>query len=163
AEFKPKEYPNVRAPLRKPVKISVAHAQNRPDPVTGIWTVASIQPRVDAERLLAEFLPKAFRRPVDPVVVKHYVARVEERIQAGDCFESAMRWASRAALCSPDFLYHVEPSGGLDDAGLACRLSYFLWNSMPDEPLRKLAASGKLRGPIMLRTEVDRMLTDPKS
>ena len=40
-----------------------------------------------------------------------------------------MRLAYRAALCSPDFLYHVEPPGRLDDHALACRLSYFLWNS----------------------------------
>jgi hypothetical protein len=163
AEFRPKECPGVRAPLRTPVRVSVTHAQNRPDPVKGIWTVASVQPRVDAERLLSEFLPRAFRRPVDPEVVKDYVARVEERMKAGDCFESAMRWAYRAALCAPDFLYHVEPGGLLDDPALACRLSYFLWNSMPDQALRRLASAGKLRNPNVLRGEVERLLKDPKS
>ncbi len=74
-----------------------------------------------------------------------------------------MRWAYRAALCSPDFLYHVEPAGELDDHALACRLSYFLWNSMPDEPLTKLAAAGKLRKPDVLRGEVERLLADPQS
>src|SRR6185369_94992 len=122
-----------------------------------------VQPRVDADRLLAEFLPRAFRRPVDSEVVKLYVARVEERMKAGDCFESAMRWAYRAALCAPDFLYHVEPSGALDDPALGCRLSYLLWNSMPDATLRNLAAAGKLRDPKVLRGEVERMLKDPKS
>jgi hypothetical protein len=111
--------------------------------------------------LLAAFLPRAFRRPVAEEMRKAYVAKVEERLKAGDCFESAMRWAYRAALCSPDFLYHVEPDAKLDDYALACRLSYFLWNSMPDARLTELAASGKLRA--TLRDEVERMLKDAKS
>ena len=69
--------------------------------------------------------------------------RSTERLQAGDCFETAMRWAYRAALCSPDFLYHVEPAGKLDDHALACRLSYFFWRSMPDEKLTQLADAGR--------------------
>src|SRR5204862_6710788 len=85
------------------------------------------------------------------------------RLKGGDCFEAAMRWAYRAALCSPDFLYHVEPAGQLDDHALACRLSYFLWNSMPDERLAKLATDGSLRKPGVLKAEVDRLLADPRS
>jgi hypothetical protein len=87
------------------------------------------------------------------------VAKVEERLKAGDCFELAMRWAYRTALCSPDFLYHVEPSGKLDDPALACRLSYFLWNSMPDDEL----ARAKLRDPAVLEAQLERMLKDPRS
>ena len=74
-----------------------------------------------------------------------------------------MRWTYRAALCAPDFLYHVEPAGALDEYALANRLSYFLWNSMPDEALTKLAAEGKLRKPDVQRAEVDRLLADPRS
>ena len=85
------------------------------------------------------------------------------RLKAGDCFETAMRWAYRAALCAPDFLYHVEPPGELDDHALACRLSYFFWNSMPDEKLTAQAASGKLRKPEVLRAEVERLLADVQS
>jgi hypothetical protein len=104
--------------------------------VAGVWSVVSEQPLVDADRLFAEFLPKAFRRPVSEAVRKSYVAKVETQMQAGDSFEEAMRWAYGAALCSPDFLYHIEPAGPLDDHALACRLSYFFWNSMPDAKLR---------------------------
>ena len=95
---------------------------------------------------------------------KQYVARVDERLKAGDCFETAMRWAYRAALCSPDFLYHVEPAGKLDDHALACRLSYFFWSSMPDE---QLTAAGRRRASCasrdVLRAEIERLLNDPKS
>jgi hypothetical protein len=66
-------------------------------------------------------------------------------------------------LCSPDFLYHIEPARELDDHALACRLSYFLWNSMPDDRLTLLARDGSLRKAGMLKTEVERMLVDRKS
>lgn len=136
---------------------------NRPDPDVGLFTVQSDKPEEDSDRLLGQFLPKAFRRPVDPEVRKGYVNKVKERLVAGDCFETAMRWAYRAALCSPDFLFHYEPVGRLDDHALACRISYLLWNSLPDQPLRDLANSGKLRDPVVLQGQVERMLTDAKS
>jgi len=163
AEFVPANHPEVRPPQRKPVRREVGAGKNELDPDQGLWTVASNQPLADAERLLARFLPKAFRRPVDAEVLRSYLARVNERMQAGDCFEAAMRWVYRAALCSPDFLYHIEPAGQLDDHALACRMSYFLWNSMPDDRLMELAAGGGLHAPDVLRAEVERMLKDPKS
>jgi hypothetical protein len=162
-EFKQAEHPQVRAPKRKPVRQEVGAGKNRPDPVVGTWTVHSEQPLVDADRLLAKFLPRAFRRPVETEIRKQYVARVEERLKAGDCFETAMRSAYRAALCSPDFLYHIEPAGKLDDHALACRLSYFFWRSMPDEKLTRLAETGNLREAKILHAESERLLNDPKS
>jgi hypothetical protein len=163
-EFKKAEMGNVRPPARKVVRQEMGCGENRPDPiVTGIWTVRSAHPLEDANRLLAGFLPKAFRRPVSDEVRREYVAQVEERLKAGDCFETAMRWAYRAALCSPDFLYHFEPAGKLDEYGLACRLSYFLWNSQPDEELMQLAAGGKLADAKVMHAQVERMLGDAKS
>ncbi len=162
-EFKPTEHPGVRRPKRKLVRQEMGAGRNRADPAAGLWTVHSDNPLADADRLLAKFLPRAFRRPVDAVTRRQYVARVEERLKAGDCFESAMRWAYRAALVAPDFLYHVEPAGPLDDHALACRLSYFFWRSMPDERLTRLADAGRLREPQTLRAETERLLADPKS
>jgi hypothetical protein len=46
---------------------------------------------------------------------------------------------------------------------LASRLSYFLWSSMPDQPLLDAAANGRLKDPAELRRQVERMLTDPKA
>jgi hypothetical protein len=117
----------------------------------------------DADKLLADFLPKAFRRPVTAETRAQYVAQFALRVKAGDCFETAMRWVYRAALCSPDFLYHVEAPGKLDDYALASRLSYFFWNSQPDEVLASLITSGQLRDPKVLDEQVERMLKDPKS
>ena len=162
-EFKPAERPGVHAPRRKVLKQEIVHVTNRPEPATGTWTVESAQPLVDADRLLAAFLPRAFRRPVDAKVRAQYVAKVDEHLKAGDCFELALRWAYRAALCSPDFLHHIEPAGKLDGPALACRLSYFLWNTMPDDALSRLGASGGLREPKTLRGEVERLLQDVRS
>jgi hypothetical protein len=162
-EFKKDEHKDARPPVRRPLRQEIIGAKNRPEPVSGIWTVEAKEPLADADRLLATFLPKAFRRPVDADVRKQYVAKVEERLKAGDCFESAMRWAYRAAMCSPDFLYHIEPAGRLDDFALASRLSYFLWNSEPDDALIALATSGKLRDAKVLREQVERLLKDAKS
>jgi len=161
-EFITKDRAGIKPPERKLVR-QETQAPNRPDPVKGLWTVESKDPLADADKLLAAFLPKAFRRPVDEKIRKQYVDRVDERLKAGACFETAMRWAYRAALCSPDFLYHVEPQGTLDDYALANRLSYFLWNSMPDKSLAELAATGKMRAPGVLAGEIERMLKDPKS
>ncbi|HYG76575.1 MAG TPA: DUF1592 domain-containing protein [Planctomycetota bacterium] len=160
-EFKPKDTPAIRPPPRR--QIRQLGGLNRPDPIAGIWTVKSDQPLADADRLLGTFLPKLFRRPVEASVRAQYVAKVDERLKAGDCFESAMRWAFRAALCSPDFLYLLEPAGKLDDYALACRLSYFLWTSTPDAALTDLAAAVKLRKKDVLREQVERMLKDQKS
>jgi mono/diheme cytochrome c family protein len=176
AEFKPAERKGVHPPRRLQVR-QLGAGKNRPDPPQGLWTVESADPRADADRLLAAFLPRAFRRPVEAEVRKAYVAKLEERLAAGDCFESAMRWAYRAALCSPDFLFHVEPAGKLDDYALACRLSYFLWNSLPDDELVALATpvgnalrgvpdrhrGRSLREPEVLRAQVERLLADKRS
>jgi hypothetical protein len=161
-EFKAKDHPGVRPPPRPPFR-RLGVGKNRPDPVAGVWTVHSDKPLEDADRLLAAFLPRAFRRPVEAEVRKAYVAKVAERLKAGDCFEAALRWAYRAALCSPDFLFHAEPADRLDGHALACRLCYFLWNSPPDEALSRLAAAGKLTDARVLREQTERLLRDAKS
>jgi hypothetical protein len=163
AEFRPADHPGTRPPARRPDRQDMGAGRNRPDPVAGVWTVRSAQPLADADRLLAAFLPRAFRGPVAADTRRQYVARVEERLRAGPCFETALRWAYRAALVAPDFLYHVEPAGPLDDHALACRLSYFFWRSMPDERLNRLADAGKLHERDVLHAEMERLLKDAKS
>ncbi|HEV7282995.1 MAG TPA: DUF1592 domain-containing protein [Pirellulaceae bacterium] len=162
-EFRAEEHEGVRPPKRTPLRQEIVHVLNRPDPESGIWTVGSEDAEEDADRLLASFLPKAFRRPVDDETRAAYLALVQERLAVGDCFETAMRYAYRAALGSPDFLYHVEPAGPLDDHAVACRLSYFLWNSTPDAGLLALADAGKLQDETVLREQTERMLADPRS
>ncbi|MFT5122254.1 MAG: hypothetical protein ACI9TH_002508 [Kiritimatiellia bacterium] len=149
-----------RKPIRKKVR-KIGAGINRPDPDPGLWTVHSEAPLVDADRLLADFLPRAFRRPVSDELRKNYLDHVGKRLEADDCFESAMRWAYRAALCSPDFLFHLENEGPLDAFALASRLSYFLGNTQPDAHMVELARSGGLHA--SLHDEVERLLNAPSS
>jgi len=135
-----------------------------------IWTAASPRPNEDAPKLLRDFLPRAFRRPVAEEEIAIYVKIAKERIDAGDYFENAMRAAYRVALCSPDFLFIQEIPGAhhpqdlmaLDSYAVASRMSYLLWNSMPDDELRALADKKQLHGRVVTQ-QLDRMLADPKS
>jgi len=128
-----------------------------------LHSVSSLAPEDDARRLLAGFLPRAFRRPVSDAEVSHYFTLVQERLNKKDCFELAMRHAYKAALTSTHFLFRLEQAGPLDDTRLAARLSYWLWNSTPDPELLSLAATGQLRNTKVLHAQIDRLLNDPKS
>ena len=68
-----------------------------------------------------------------------------------------------AVLASPGYLYHQAYQGSLDGYALAERLSYFLWNSPPDEELLGLAANGDILDSAIMSQQVERMLADPNS
>ncbi|MDZ4287220.1 MAG: DUF1592 domain-containing protein, partial [Prosthecobacter sp.] len=131
--------------------------------------VVSQQPLADAERVLRDFARRAFRRPVTDEDIKPFLARVRSKLDQSYSFEQAVRVGLRGILVSPDFLFLREKANAantasaLDDYALASRLSYFLWSSMPDEPLLKLAGEHKLREPKVLRQQVERLLQDPKA
>lgn len=125
--------------------------------------VQSDDPTADARRIIADFARRAFRRRVTDDELLPFVALVEKRLAADCSFERAVRTGLVAIMTSPQFLFLRESPGRLDDFALASRLSYFLWSSMPDEPLLTLAEQGTLRDPATLRSQVDRMLRDPKA
>jgi hypothetical protein len=149
-------------PIRAKTKAYLTNLDSLPKSIE-FSAVASEAPESDAARLLADFLPRVFRRPVGPDEVARYVEMVQARIADGDMFEVALRTAYQAALCSPDFLFLKETPGALDDWAMASRLSYFLWNSMPDDTLFALARQGRLHDAEVLRGQVERMLQDPKA
>ena len=86
---------------------------------------------------------------------------------AGGLREQAAREAIVAVLAAPRLLFRIEEQHEAEQPvstwELATRLSYFLWSSLPDEPLRQAAADGSLAKPERLAAEVRRMLADPKS
>ncbi len=125
--------------------------------------VVSQQPLVDAERILRSFTRRAFRRPVSDDDVQPFVDIVQARLAVGYSFEQAVRAALKGVLLAPDFLFLRELPGRLDDNALASRLSYFLWSTMPDEELLSLAEQQKLGQNEVLRGQVERMLSNPKS
>lgn len=127
-----------------------------------------VNPRESARRLLARFLPNAFRRPATAAEIDKYLALFDRAAKRGDLFEEAVKLALKGVLVSPDFLFRVEKPAesavtAVSDFELASRLSYFLWATMPDEELFLLARAGKLHEPEVLAQQVDRMLDDPRS
>jgi hypothetical protein len=124
-----------------------------------------------ARELLGDFAAKAFRRPVEPATVDRLFRLAESAYSPpGKTFEAGIAQAMVAVLASPRFLFREEGLAGggaggrhpnVDEYALASRLSYFLWSSMPDDELRRLAATGKLRA--SLSAQVGRMLADPRS
>ncbi len=128
-----------------------------------LYHVVSDEPTDDARRLLTDFARIAFRRPLSDGELEPYLALVQEKIQQQYCFQESLRVGYQAILCSPDLLFLQESPGRLDDYALASRLSYFLWNSLPDGELLDLAGQGRLNDADTLRAQVERMLGDPKS
>ena len=120
-------------------------------------------PAADSKRLLSNFIAKAYRRPVSDADTQRFLPVIKSALDTGSTFADAMIAGYTAVLCSPGFICMEEPVGKLDDHSLATRLSYFLWNSPPDEALRALADSGKLSDPATLRAQTDRLLDDPRS
>lgn len=115
------------------------------------------------------FAQCAFRRPVTDSEVDRLMQLYDRGAERNDPFEECVKLALTSVLISPDFLFMVEaePAGQkiekLGQYELATRLSYFLWSSMPDEELFKLAQTGKLHDDKVLEAQVTRMLKDDKA
>ena len=113
----------------------------------------------DAERLLRRFMKHVFRQPFTEEDVKTILKVIDGAKKTGSSFADAMIAGYTAVLCSPKFVCLEEKPGTLDPGALASRLSYFLWNSAPDDALR----AADLSKPEVLRKQTDRLLDDPKS
>ena len=120
----------------------------------------------EVRKRLGIFLGRAFRRPAEKELLDRYTDHVTGQIKSGKPFTEAMKEAVSAVLASPQFLYLYDtPAAGgeielLDGYGLASRLSFFLWGSIPDDKLLQLAGSGELVDPKVLEEQVNRMLLD---
>lgn len=108
--------------------------------------------------ILAGFLPKAFRRPVDGRTIDTYLQIAKRHLAEGHTFDESMHLLIRSILISPRFLYRSLSPEEMDDYDLASRLSYFLTQAPPDEKLLALAAKGNLSAPKVLRKEAIRLL-----
>ncbi len=123
-----------------------------------------------ARTLIGAFARRAYRRPVTEGEVDRLLQLYARAREDGDSFEAGVKWALTAVLVSPHFLFRgelqPEPDNPqavhpVNEFALASRLSYFLWSTMPDEELFRLAAEGRLRKE--LKAQVRRMLRDPKA
>jgi hypothetical protein len=124
-----------------------------------------------ARRIVARVARRAYRRPTTArdvtELLRHY-----ERGRQGASFEAGIQRTLEAVLVDPEFLFRVEREPAtakpgstfrVSDLELASRLSFFLWSSVPDEDLLRVAAAGQLRTPAALERQVTRMLRDPKA
>ena len=127
------------------------------------FEVVSKDPSHDTERLLRQFLQKAYLRPVQEADVNRFAALATSQRTAGLSFIESMITAYTAILASPGYVYLREKPGLLDDFALAERLSLFLWNSRPDAVLRAHASKGDLHQSAVLKAETERLLHDPRS
>jgi len=126
---------------------------------------------VCARRIISTLARRAYRGHTTPADVERlHDFYVLGRKQGS--FETGIQTALQRILASPKFAFRVErdpatvPAGTvyrISDLELASRLSFFLWSSIPDDDLLRVAASGTLHTPAVLHQQVRRMLTDPKS
>jgi mono/diheme cytochrome c family protein len=123
-----------------------------------------------ARQIISTLARRAYRRPVTAQDVNELYQYYQDAAKEG--FEPGIRSAITGLLASPFFLYRGErvPAGlrpgdsyAVGDLELAANLSFFLWNTIPDEELLQLAVDGKLGTPAVLDRQVRRMLADPRS
>jgi hypothetical protein len=127
--------------------------------------------RAAARKVACSLARKAYRRPPSEGEVDVLLRVFDLARENNLAYPAALRLMLKAVLVSPQFLFitpalEAEPGGSivpLDDYQLASRLSYFLWATMPDAELSALADRGKLHEPAVLKTQVKRLLNDPRS
>lgn len=132
---------------------------------------AGLPPREAARRIITPLAERAYRRPVQAVEIEKLLRLFDQSQADQEPFEESVRFMVQGLLLSPHFLFRIE--GDADAAGpdrealgsfaLASRLSYFLWSSMPDDELFKLARANRLQETGVLAEQVQRMLRDPKA
>jgi len=121
-------------------------------------------PHKQYQQFIRKLAVKLFRRPVNDNELTRFFDVAKKRYEMDENVLDAVQSALTMMLCSPKFLYKYEgDSLNLDDYAIASRLSYFLWNTLPDDRLIKMASEGKLKDPSVRSAEALRMLKDPKS
>jgi hypothetical protein len=132
---------------------------------------AAADQRGCAQSIISRIGTRAYRRPLSDHDRTSLMAFYDRGAAAGG-FEEGVRMALQAVLASPYFVFRFETApanvtAGQDyrvsDADLASRLSFFLWGSLPDDQLLKLAEQKKLSDKKTLEREVKRMLADPRA
>ena len=119
-----------------------------------------------ARRILKRFCDRAFRRPSKDEEIDRLMLLFESEYNQSKQLELAIQKPLIAVLLMPQFLFKIEsvPTGmdaeRVGQYELANRLSYFLWASMPDEQLMRLAKENRLSNPLVLDEQIDRMIRD---
>jgi len=132
---------------------------------------ARLNDEVCARKILSTLAHRAYREPVSNADLQTLMSFYRSGKQGGN-FESGIELALERVLASPKFLFRMEPDPveaipgkgyRIGDFELASRLSFFLWSSIPDDELLRLASEGRLKNPDVFERQVRRMLADPKA
>ena len=116
------------------------------------------------QSILRKLARKLFRGPVSDTEMQPFYQHAKNALFKDQSIYSGLQAGIRGMLCSPKFLFKQEgESVALDDYAIAARMSYFLWNSLPDKMLFELARQGKLKDPKVRREQALRMLQDAKT
>ncbi|HUP58283.1 MAG TPA: DUF1592 domain-containing protein [Bdellovibrionota bacterium] len=115
-----------------------------------------------ARKIIGQLATRAYRRPGTAPELQRLLGIYRKAKRLKLPFRERIRWVVEAVLVSPAFLMRTE-SRAPGDWDLASRLSYFLWESMPDEQLFEAAREGRLREPGALEAQAKRMLADSKA
>jgi len=124
-----------------------------------------------ARKIISNLATHAFRRPAINADVDSLMAFYQEGRREAK-FEDGIENALARILTDPKFIYRIEAEPPnvkqgetyrVSDIDLASRLSFFLWSTIPDDELIRVAGQGKLRDPVVLEQQVRRMLKHPKA
>ena len=135
-------------------------------------SAAPADERACAAEIVSRLARRAYRRPVTPADVDTLLGFFDSGRESGGGFDAGIQLALERMLVDPDFLLRIErdPAGAapgepyrLRGVEVASRLSFFLWGSIPDEPLLAAAEQGRLARPAALEAQVRRMLGDPRA
>jgi len=151
------------------VAVATAAMQD-PAALVGCSPKTTAEENTCASHFLTTFGAKAYRRPLTSAELADLVA-FHQAMRAGADFPTSITLTIETILQSPNFLYRIEigtPTSqpnvsALSPWEMASRLSYLLWNTMPDDALFAAAASGALATTDGIETQARRMLADPRA
>jgi mono/diheme cytochrome c family protein len=124
-----------------------------------------------ARKILSTLARQAYRRPLTEADTERLLNFYQAGRAQGD-FEDGIERGLEFVLAHPEFVFRTETTPAnikpgqpyrINDLELAARLSFFIWSSVPDDQLLRLATQGKLRDPVVLDEQVHRMLADPRA
>ncbi len=151
------------------LSVSIVESPDFNPQTVGVWNEFFAAPpeadnrRAVLEKRLRPFLRRAFRSRVDDATLARYAEHAQKVIEKLGSFELGMKQVASAILCSPRFLFLMSGDTKAEQSfERATQLSFFLWNSIPDDELLDLAESGSLETPEILNAAVDCMMADPR-
>lgn len=133
--------------------------------------------RAASAKFVGQFARRAWRRTLEVTEVERLMKLYDAALAKGAAPRVALRQTLKPVLVSPEFLFRIEldrtpakpvaggrmAAGPVSDLELAVRLSFFLWSSIPDEELLRLAEANQLSQPAVLTAQVKRLLADDRA